>query len=157
MAGRDTPQSGPDDGDTGGALPIGTPGGGRPRKRATASAWFGTLSQLDFDIDFFEKVLARKGDSIEVLRLLAELVSKRGLVKRAVELDSRLVTLLPEDFLARYNLACSLARAGHADEAIDALSRAILLGYDDLAHMESDPDLASLKDHPDFRALLGSE
>lgn len=157
MTGRD-PQSGPEDGDAGGgALPVGKPGGGRPRKRQAATAWFGTLSQLDFDIDFFERLLARKADSVEVLRILAELVSKRGLVNRAVDLDRRLVELLPEDFLARYNLACSLARAGHSDAAIDALSRAILLGYDDLAHMESDPDLESLKDHPDFQALLGSE
>jgi hypothetical protein len=74
-----------------------------------------------------------------------------------VALDRRLVELLPDDFLARYNLACSLARAGQSDEAIDSLSRAILLGYDDLAHMESDPDLESLKSHPDFQALLGSE
>ena len=157
MAGRDTPQPGPEDADSaGGALPVGKPAG-RQRKRPTASAWFGSLSQLDFDIDFFERLLARKGDSVEVLRILADLVSKRGLVNRAVELDRRLVELLPEDFLARYNLACSLARAGQADEAIDSLSRAILLGYDDLAHMESDPDLESLKDHPDFQALLGSE
>ena len=42
-----------------------------------------------------------------------------------------------------------------ADEAIDALSRAILLGYDDLDHMESDPDLESIRRHPDFLALLG--
>jgi hypothetical protein len=41
------------------------------------------------------------------------------------------------------------------DEAIDALSRAILLGYDDLDHMETDPDLESLRTHPDFLALLG--
>jgi tetratricopeptide (TPR) repeat protein len=157
MAGRDTPQSGPEDADSaGGALPVGKPTG-RPRTRPTSSAWFGSLSQLDFDIDFFERLLARKGDSVEVLRILAELVSKRGLVHRAVELDRRLVELLPEDFLARYNLACSLARAGQSDEAIDSLSRAILLGYDDLAHMESDPDLESLKNHPDFQALLGSE
>ena len=27
--------------------------------------------------------------------------------------------------------------------------------YDDLAHMETDPDLESLHDHPDFQALLG--
>jgi len=89
--------------------------------------------------------------------VLAELVSRKGLADRAVELDSRLAARLPHDFLARYNLACSLARAGQSDEAIDSLSRAILLGYDDLAHMESDPDLESLKDHPDFQALLGSE
>lgn len=158
MAGRDTPQSGPEDSDAaGGALPAGKPAVGRGRKRGPSTAWFGTLSQLDFDIDFFERLLARKANAVDVLRLLAELVSKRGLVNRAVELDRRLVELLPEDSLARYNLACSLARAGHADEAIDSLSRAILLGYDDLTHMESDPDLESLKDHPDFQALLGSE
>jgi tetratricopeptide (TPR) repeat protein len=150
MAGLDEPQSAPDDPDA---------GAGRPRRRkgrgATAKPWFGTLGQLDFDIDFFEKLLARKPDGVEVLRVLAELVSRKGLVDRAVELDRRIVEQLPDDFLARYNLACSLARAGMADEAIDTLSRAILLGYDDLDHMETDPDLESIRNHPDFLSLLG--
>jgi tetratricopeptide (TPR) repeat protein len=149
MSGLDTPHSTPDDPDAGSGKIRGR-GRGRP-----AAAWFGTLGQLDFDIDFFEKLLARAPDSIEVLRVLAELVSKKGLVTRAVELDRRIVARSPDDFLARYNLACSLARAGCADEAIDALSRAILLGYDDLDHMETDPDLESLRTHPDFLALLG--
>ena len=148
MSGTDKPQSTPDD-----------PGAGRRRGRAPrakpAAEWFGALNQLDFDIDFFERVLARKPDSIEVLRVLAELVSRKGLFGRAVELDRKIVEVLPDDFLARYNLACSLARAGRSDEAIDALSRAILLGYDDLDHMEADPDLESIRHHPDFLALLG--
>jgi len=121
------------------------------------SDWFGRLSQLDFDIDFFEKLLARNGDSVEVLRMLGELVAKKGDVRRALEIDQRLVALLPNDFLARYNLACSLALAGRPDDAIDSLSSAILLGYDDLAHLEVDPDLDSLRERPDFRALLGHE
>lgn len=149
MAGLDEPQV-PDDPNAG----AGRPRRKKPRGPATP-AWFGTLGQLDFDIDFFEKVLARTPESVEVLRVLAELVSRKGMVGRAVDLDRRLVGLLPDDFLARYNLACSLARAGRADEAIDALSRAILLGYDDLDHMESDPDLESIRLHPDFLALLG--
>jgi tetratricopeptide (TPR) repeat protein len=149
MSGLDTPHSAPDDPNAG-------PGKVRGRVRARQpSAWFGTLGQLDFDIDFFEKLLARAPESIEALRVLAELVSKKGLVTRAVDLDRRIVELQPDDFLARYNLACSLARAGCADDAIDALSRAILLGYDDLDHMETDPDLESLRTHPDFLALLG--
>jgi len=124
---------------------------------AKPSKWFGRLNQLDFDIDFFERLLFRNADSLEVLRLLAELVSKKGLVGRAVELDAKVVELLPDDCLARYNLACSLARAGRPDEAIDALSKAILLGYDDLAHVDVDPDLDSLRDLPEFRALLGRD
>ena len=124
---------------------------------ARTSDWFGRLSQLDFDIDFFERLLARNGDSVEVLRTLGELVSKKGDVHRALDLDRRLVALLPDDVLARYNLACSLALAGRPDEAIDSLSTAILLGYDDLAHLDVDPDLDSLRERPDFRALLGRE
>jgi tetratricopeptide (TPR) repeat protein len=120
-------------------------------------SWFGPLKQLDFDIEFFESLLVRNPRAVEVLRVLAELVSQKGLVWRAVELDRMLVDLLPNDFLARYNLACSLARAGRPEEAIDALSRAILLGYDDLAHLEVDPDLDSLRGHPEFRELLGHD
>jgi tetratricopeptide (TPR) repeat protein len=121
------------------------------------AAWFGKLSQLDFDIDFFENLLARNGESVEVLRVLGELVSKKGLVHRAVEIDKLLVDRLPKDFLARYNLACSLALAGRPDEAMKSLSKAILLGYDDLAHLEVDPDLDSLRERPDFRALLSPD
>ena len=142
MSGIDTPQSVPDEPDAGSGVQPRSSGRGRRK----AEPWFGNLGQLDFDIEFFERILARKDDSVEVLRILAELVSKKGNLERAVDYDRRLVELQPEDFLARYNFACSLARAGRPDEAIDALSRAVLLGYDDLDHMESDPD---------FQALLG--
>jgi len=154
MTGRDDPaDDATGEPGTGARGPVGA--GADAAARGDAAPWFGTLGQLDFDIDFFERLLARNGDSIEVLRVLAELASRKGLVGRAVELDRRLVEILPGDFLARYNLGCSLARAGRPAEAIDALSRAILLGYDDIAHMESDPDLASLREHPEFRELLG--
>jgi tetratricopeptide (TPR) repeat protein len=128
-----------------------------PVGRHQPAAWFGKHGQLDFDIDFFDRLLERNPDSIEVLRVLAELVSRKGLYRRAVEIDRRLVERLPDDFLARYNLGCSLARAGCTAEAITSLSTAIKLGYDDMAHMEVDPDLDSLRDSPDFRALLGRE
>lgn len=148
MTGRDAPQSTPDDPNAG-------PHSAGRGRRGRALPWFGTLGQLDFDIDFFQNLVARAPGSIEAIRVLAELVSRKGLHAQAVNLDRRLVALQPDDAVARYNLACSLARAGNADEAIDALSRAILLGYDDLDHMESDPDLESLRNHPDFLALLG--
>ena len=154
MSGLDAPEFVPDEPNA----KSGKPGRrGRRSESKSAMPWFGSLGQLDFDIEFFGRLLQRKTDAIDVLRVLAELVSRKGDVHRAVELDNRLVELLPDDFLARYNLACSLALAGRADDAIDSLSRAILLGYDDLAHMESDPDLESLHGNPDFQALLGEE
>lgn len=155
MTGRDPSQPVPDEPDADARKAGKRAAAGRSRR--PKPAWFGTLSQLDFDIDFFDHLLARRSDSLDVLRVLAELVSRKGQVQRAVDLDRRLVELQPHDFLARYNLACSLARAGRSDEAIDCLSRAILLGYDDLAHMEADPDLESLRDHPDFQSLLGGD
>ena len=51
----------------------------------------------------------------------------------------------------------SLALAGRPEDAISSLSKAILLGYDDLAHIDVDPDLDSLRERPDFRALLGRD
>ena len=145
--------------------PAGDAASGQPRRskrrsaplagssKASSLPWFGRLSQLDFDIDFFERILARSPDSIDVLRVLGELASRRGLHERALELDRRLVARLPADFLARYNLACSLA--GRADEAILCLGEAFRLGYDDVAHMEVDSDLASIRERPEFRALVG--
>ncbi len=136
-----------------------TPGADPSKDRSARPAerprWFGSLGQLDFDIEFYERVLARSPDRIEVLRVLGELASRKGLHPRALEVDRRLVALLPEDALARYNLACSLALSGRDDEALACLAESFRLGYDDVAHMEDDPDLASLRGRPEFRALLG--
>lgn len=118
-------------------------------------SWFGTLDQADFDIDFLERLLARRPDRADLLRLLGELASRKGLCARALEIDRRLVALLPDDSVARYNLACSLALAGRDDEALECLVAAFRLGYDDVAHMAVDPDLASLRGRPEFRVLLG--
>ncbi|MFZ4732537.1 MAG: TPR end-of-group domain-containing protein [Pirellulales bacterium] len=137
--------------------------GARDRDRTDRAAgrrkgreWFGTLCQLDFDIDLFERVIARNDRSVEALRALGELASRKGLHDRAVEVDRRLVACLPDDCLVRYNLACSLAVAGHADDSLECLAAAIHLGYRDIDYMRADPDLASLRDRPEFRALLRS-
>ena len=51
------------------------------------------------------------------------------------------VALLPEDPTWKYNLACSLSRAGKKAEALDALERAIRLGFRDTVAIGNDKDL----------------
>lgn len=44
-----------------------------------------------------------------------------------------------------YNAACSHSRAGRADEGLSWLERAVDAGFDDLAQLESDDDLAAVR------------
>lgn len=55
-----------------------------------------------------------------------------------------------------YNLAAAHARAGDRRPALDALAKAIELGYGDGEHLLRDADFASLRDEPRFRELAAS-
>jgi predicted Zn-dependent protease len=110
--------------------------------------------QVAFEIEFLERLLASSPDHLDALRRFAELLSRHGRVDEALAIDRRLVALRPQDCVARYNLACTLARGRRADEALTELGRAIDAGYDDLAFLELDRDLESLRDEPAYQALL---
>jgi adenylate cyclase len=110
--------------------------------------------QSEFEIEFFRRVLERQPDNLDVLRLQAQLLTSTGRRAEGLTCDRRLVALLPDDPEVRYHLACSLAAVGKTDEAASTLLEAVELGYRDFAHLESDPDLDSLHEHPLYQALL---
>jgi Zn-dependent protease len=56
--------------------------------------------------------------------------------------------------IAAYNVACSLARSGDAEGALDWLDRAVSAGFERTAALEDDPDLDSVRATDRFRALL---
>jgi adenylate cyclase len=60
----------------------------------------------------------------------------------------------PDSNGVAYNSACIYARMGEIERALDLLERAIELGSRNRRYYETDPDLASLQDHPRFQALL---
>lgn len=111
-------------------------------------------SQADFEIEFFERVLHRAGDYVEVLAALAERLCEKGWYHRAVVIDERLALLRPRDPQMQYNRACTLARVGRADEALAALRSAVKNGFDDARFLLADDDLASLRERPEFRRLV---
>jgi len=63
----------------------------------------------------------------------------------------------PEDNTALYNAACALARMSKTPEALDYLRKAVLAGFVNFAHIESDGDLESLREAPAFKELFAKK
>ncbi|NLX27237.1 MAG: hypothetical protein GXY61_14965 [Lentisphaerae bacterium] len=106
------------------------------------------------ELEFLQKVAGRLTDDIEVLQALAELYTKNGKFKEGLAVDQQLCQRLPSDDLAWYNLGCSYALTNQPDEAFEALTRSVELGYGDYDWMKSDPDLLNLHKDPRFESLL---
>jgi len=111
-------------------------------------------SQLDFELEFFERVLACNPDYVDVLRIMGNLLTLKGRFADGLQVDKRLVQLRPSDALAHYNLACSYALLKRPDQSIKTLRRAVELGYRDFGYMKKDHDLDSIRHDPRFRQLL---
>jgi transcriptional regulator GlxA family with amidase domain len=57
---------------------------------------------------------------------------------------------------ALYNAACAFTMAGKLDEGIEYLQKAYAAGYTDRDAVNTDPDLAALKNHPRLKAVLAA-
>ena len=55
---------------------------------------------------------------------------------------------------AWYNRACCFAHLGRPDAAFPALEQALAAGFNDAAHLGTDPDLAALRTDPRWQALV---
>lgn len=110
--------------------------------------------QLDFELDFYAKILAGVPDFTDVLRAQACNLSVKGRLKDGLAVDRQLVTVRPDDPTAHYNLACRYALLKQRDDAIGALRKAVELGYRDFAFMQEDHDLDSIRKDPRFRKLV---
>ena len=110
--------------------------------------------QLDFEIDFFGRLLDRDPYFVDALRAQANNLAVKGQHARALQLDRRLVRLTPEDAIAWYNLACSYTVLGMIDPGFFALQRALEMGYAYAGRLFRDPDLKALRRDPRFDRLL---
>ena len=111
-------------------------------------------NQVDFELDFFGKVLAAATDFHEVLRAQASNMTIKGRLQDGLAVDKKLVALRPSDPTAHYNLACRYALLKQPDLAIVTLRKAVELGYRDFRYMQEDHDLDSIRKDPRFRQLL---
>ncbi|HKC84428.1 MAG TPA: hypothetical protein VKG02_00560, partial [Blastocatellia bacterium] len=54
-----------------------------------------------------------------------------------------------------YNVACAEARAGHSDEALAWIERAVGAGFRDIGALASDSDFEILRSRPEFELICG--
>lgn len=109
---------------------------------------------LDFEIDFFEKVLTDNPDYTEALIQLGSAYAKKGLLNKSLVIDKKLIGLQPNDPFAYYNLSCNYSLMGKKKLALDALEKAVNLGYYDYDHLKNDPDLDNIRRSLRFRKIL---
>ncbi|MCZ7648857.1 MAG: hypothetical protein M5U26_26970 [Planctomycetota bacterium] len=88
----------------------------------------------------------------EQMAFAGRLLMRRMDFARAAVYLERALSLQPNPDLA-YALACARARAGEKDAACAALEEAVQLGFRDGAHLNSNEDLAGLREEPRFKAL----
>jgi adenylate cyclase len=82
-----------------------------------------------------------------------------GHAERAREWTRRALLLDPDNLTMRYNLACTMIRQlGDSDEALDALGPFFdkMNSTTWIRHIEADPDLDPVRDHPRFKEMLES-
>ncbi len=77
-----------------------------------------------------------------------------GEKSKGLQWAERALAIDPADAGVRYNVACLFALEGLSDRALDCLEQAMKHGFGNRDWISRDPDLASLREHPRFQALL---
>ncbi len=108
----------------------------------------------EFLLEVLRRETERHPENVEALAELAHVLTRLGRLEEGLATDARLVELAPRNPTVHYNLACSLALLGRFPSALDALEKAVELGYDDLDHLMEDGDLASLRSEERFQRLI---
>ncbi|MCZ6612509.1 MAG: PDZ domain-containing protein [Planctomycetota bacterium] len=73
---------------------------------------------------------------------------------RAAELIELHLKESPNDAVMLYNAACAYSLLGDRDRAASFLLRAVKAGMNDLGQIVRDPDLAAIRDHPTYLAVV---
>jgi tetratricopeptide (TPR) repeat protein len=97
----------------------------------------------------FTAALAERPLTVPIIHLF-----RQGQYKEAELILRRYVAQFPTSALYRYNLAAALARQGKAEEALASLTSAVEHGFDNAEILQRDPDFNSLRNHPQYRALV---
>ena len=109
---------------------------------------------LDFEINFYENLVREKPNFVDALKPLADAYTKRGMFRKGLEVDKKLVKLRPKDESCWYNLACSYSLLKDIDKAFYALEKAIQLGYNNFEFIKQDTDLDNIRKDSRYKIFI---
>jgi len=102
-------------------------------------------------------VLRKQPMNVHARVILGGSLIRLGETEQGMAQVERAIELAPLDGRIRYNAACAFARAGQPDRAIEQLTQAVAQAPSYIADWpRRDPDLASVRDRPEFIAIFGS-
>ncbi|MEP6509808.1 MAG: tetratricopeptide repeat protein, partial [Gemmatimonadales bacterium] len=104
--------------------------------------------------DTARKHLELTPDDPRALYMGAMSLTALGESEKAREWNRRALAMDPDDPSVLYNIACAFATERQPVEALSALTKALDNGFGHWKWIEHDVDLNSLRDEPDFIALL---
>ena len=133
---------------------VGRGSGGRARQRAADGEAEGDSDRRRHD-DPGRRRHSRKGVRARGRRKPAEAFAAYGAGDYEEALAKQLVVIekQPDNPVAHFNVGCFAARAGHADQAIEALGRAVEINDRIKELMATDEDLDSIREDPRFVEL----
>jgi len=109
---------------------------------------------LDFEIKFYENLLKQKPNFVDALIALGDAYTKKGLYKKGLKVDKKLIKLKPDDAIVWYNLACDYSLLKKSELCLRALRKAIKLGYRDFKFIQKDPDLKYIRKDKRYKELI---
>jgi protein O-mannosyl-transferase len=104
-------------------------------------------------ISQFKKVIELKPNFVEVYINLSFIYLNKRNFKLSLKTLNTLESINPDHPILHYNFSCYYALLGNIPKGIDSLKKAITNGYKNYQNLETDPDLESLRQNPQFNEL----
>jgi adenylate cyclase len=105
-------------------------------------------------LDLIQRHLEMNPHDTRALYVGANQLCSVGELDKGLELAERALGQDEKEPVVLYNVACFYAMKGDHDRSLELLERAVENGWGDLAWLETDSDLDTLRDNDRFKAIL---
>jgi tetratricopeptide (TPR) repeat protein len=103
-----------------------------------------------------ESQLSKVPEDARARVLLAGDYASMNRVDDAMHESNMAMALRPNDAIVMYNVSCTFCALGKKEEALSALRKAYDPGFSDADWTRRDPDLALLRDDPEFERMYSA-